>query len=639
MRLLFEWIKCDEHGLFDDCGINFTDDYIISYDSNTQVLTIKVNESHIPLNFYSLNGSNVVKQVTCILGKNGNGKTSLLQHLFKTDVLNMNSNLGNDLREHYPYWNTIQVYDKGDIIQIYHNQDSLKIDCEQVEFNVSKSLDERDFQTTKLFISNDQFVALNNNLTAYGYQAKAAYTPYDMHTMQFNFFNRITKLDNSILVWRNYYYLFSEHLRKNANQQHFQNILYLLFLRDILRNNKYEKFKYLKNAKIVFQSIGESDAFINTYNTYQLLTSYFGLKKIINHQINDKEIQDYAMRCGIRNVDFSLLHICAIHKFAKDSQKIEMKTISTVLATNLITEILLSLTDFKSINICDFKSYNIDELLKIFDSCLKKQDLAEENSDITLRIKGNEFNYFQTAYKSLKCLQSTILEVNKYEELEGNNLQFLDFIEQEIKAENYFILKYIWLSCGYSAGERAYLNILSDISALSYLQYFSDSALQGVNQNILLFLDEPDLYCHPTWQRQMLYELIETFELLYEKHSVHIIFATHSPLFLSDIPNSNVVLLDERKSEDHSLQTAKKKTFGANIFDLYNDEFLMESFIGKFAQHKIGEVIRKISTWSNLERFVSNEELHNAELIVDLVGEPILKNKLKSMLSKIRERY
>jgi len=342
------------------------------------------------------------------------------------------------------------------------------------------------------------------------------------------------------------------------------------------------------------------------------------------------------MRCLFHTI--KLKKIWRIKNTCKNLQKNKIETVFTILETNLSTEILLSLTDFKSINICELESYNIDELLKIFDNCLKKRDFDEQNFVDALRIKSKDFEYLKTAYASLIGLKSTILEVNQHKELDGNNLQLLNFIEQEIKSENYFILKYLWVSLGCSAGERAYLNILSDINSLPYLKYFSDSAVRGINRNILLFIDEPDLYCHPDWQRKMLYELIETFELLYEEHSVHIIFSTHSPLFLSDIPQENIVLLDKTEKGVSAVKKNMKQTFGANIFDLYNNSFLLDSFIGEFATQKIGAAIRKISEWYNQNIAIPCDELHKAEELVDLIGEPILKNKLKSILHQLQKR-
>ena len=129
MKLLFEWIKCDENGIFENCGINFTDDYCITYDSSSLILSIKKKQSHIPKKFYSLDGSNIVHQVTCVLGKNGSGKTSLLKHICKTDLLRM------EKPEAYPFWNTIQVFEFDGKINIYHNQGNISVECDE-PFNI-----------------------------------------------------------------------------------------------------------------------------------------------------------------------------------------------------------------------------------------------------------------------------------------------------------------------------------------------------------------------------------------------------------------------------------------------------------------------------------------------------------------------
>ena len=72
----------------------------------------------------------------------------------------------------------------------------------------------------------------------------------------------------------------------------------------------------------------------------------------------------------------------------------------------------------------------------------------------------------------------------------------------------------------------------------------------------------------------------------------------------------------------------KKQTFGANIHTLLADGFFMDGgLMGEFAKSKIEEVIKYLND-KNLE-IKSKEE---AQKIINIIGEPILKNQLQKML-------
>ena len=643
MRLLFEWIKCDENKVFNNCGINFTDDYIISYDSDSHILRINKSDSRIPRNFYTMGGSNVVKQVTCILGKNGSGKTSLLKHIFKTDLISMED----DTKQNYPFWNTIQVIEYNSKLNIYHNQKEIAV--ESVEpyaiwdvtnrKTVNETLEDGCYaHLTKIFVSNDYTVALNSNFTNKGLQSHLAFTPYDIRVLQSGFFELITKQSNSILVWRNLFYKFNKYLQNNSNQQFFQNILYFLFFQTLVKSNKRDKFNYFHDVKITFQSIGKSDAYIELYALYDLITRQFTLEKIINNTVGIEEIEDFAKQQNIE-LDIDRLKICAIHGLIIKKLGVDCDSIYSNLRVNLITEILLSLSDFEA-NLCELKSYDdIEGLLQILEKRIENLKEVEEFGIDTKTIKQNELEYFKTANKSIEKLKYIIPKIESEEiVLLDENLSLVDYLYEEIRSKQSFVIKYFWLSYMCSAGERAFLNICSDLNSFLDFKYLSNYAINGINKNVLLILDEPDLYCHPEWQRKMLHEIIESLELLYQGYSFHIIFSTHSPLFLSDVPRENTVMLDKKENGVCVVERKDKQTFGANIFDLYNDSFLLDSFIGEFAQQKISAIIRKISVWYSQDIKVPKNDLRETAAIIDLIGEPILKNKLNNMLRQIQER-
>ena len=134
---------------------------------------------------------------------------------------------------------------------------------------------------------------------------------------------------------------------------------------------------------------------------------------------------------------------------------------------------------------------------------------------------------------------------------------------------------------------------------------------------INIIFDEIELYFHPEYQRRFVFELLERLDSLKKGthipkiKGINILFCTHSPFILSDIPKQNVLFLGDKKDF---------KTFGANITTLLSNSFFMENLIGEFAKNKINDVIRWIT-----------QDKEDILKTIRLIDEPILRNKLVEM--------
>lgn len=629
MRLLYEWIKCDSSKIIEDCGINFSSDYSIEFNSTNNNLSIEKTGTTLPINFYSTDGSNTINQITCLVGKNGSGKSSILKHLYHTDVLSIDENINNN----YPSWNTIQVFEKDNQIIVLHNQPDLNVKTALRNCRVT-SVDS--LETTKIFLTNDAFCYLNDHSVNKKSQLKIAFTPYDIDVLKSNFFDRILNY-NTDFISAGRLYKINEFFKSKSNPNHFQNILYLVLLQHLMTDGAKDKFPYLRNMKIIFSKMAQSNQFINDFSYSKQLINRFTLERILKNKISDNDIDQEVKRLNFVRVKNEVLELCACYNYVEKNLKSNKETAYTNLLINLTTEILFAIYDL-DINIFFLKSFDIDYLLGIMKEGI--ENYREEDDVWTFRsTKENELNYFKDAHSSLTKLEKILTKSNIIDEKDltpWDNKELLDFLVEEFKSNNSYILKYIWVSLGCSAGERAFLNLFSWVNSIPYIKHFSNCNIEGVNRNILLFIDEPDLYCHPEWQRKMVSELIKMVETQYRGHNVHIILSTHSPLFLSDIPNENVIRLSRDENGKILAEKVDEKTFGANIFDLYNNSFFLDAFIGEFAQKKINDAIKVIASAykSNIE--TTSEELYKASKIVDLIGEPVLKNKLYDMLSYIR---
>ena len=143
---------------------------------------------------------------------------------------------------------------------------------------------------------------------------------------------------------------------------------------------------------------------------------------------------------------------------------------------------------------------------------------------------------------------------------------------------------------------------------------------------INIIFDEIELYFHPEYQRRFVFELLEHLDSLKKGGNIdnikgiNILFCTHSPFILSDIPKENVLFLGGEMDF---------KTFGANITTSLASSFFMEYLIGEFAKTKITNIIEKLNRISNDKEDDNNKE--NILKTIRLIDEPILGNKLIEM--------
>src|SRR5690606_15645061 len=123
-------------------------------------------------------------------------------------------------------------------------------------------------------------------------------------------------------------------------------------------------------------------------------------------------------------------------------------------------------------------------------------------------------------------------------------------------------------------------------------------------KNVSIILDEVELYYHPDTQRELVNNICLSLENIKVKNevgieSIHVLFLTHSPFILSDIPAQNILRLEDGKPS----QKAFVQTFGANIHDLLaNDFFLENGFMGEFSKEKINETIGFINNKKRLDQ-------------------------------------
>ena len=181
-----------------------------------------------------------------------------------------------------------------------------------------------------------------------------------------------------------------------------------------------------------------------------------------------------------------------------------------------------------------------------------------------------------------------------------------------------------------SSGERQLLNSASSI--VYHLKNIANSKAQGlkiVYRNVNVVLEEVELYFHPEYQRRYIKYLLDQIKFAHLPSSmgINLLFVTHSPFILSDIPRQQVLFLRDGKM-DRSMQ---EDTFGANIHTLLQNGFFLGSLpIGEFAKEKISEMFKKL----NKSETLMNADYKLLSKEIPLVSEPLLRGQLMKLYSQ-----
>lgn len=187
--------------------------------------------------------------------------------------------------------------------------------------------------------------------------------------------------------------------------------------------------------------------------------------------------------------------------------------------------------------------------------------------------------------------------------------------------------------------EKTISNYIRKFSSIDYEEYTC--------KTLWLLIDEADLTYHPRWQKELVGNLVEFLPLILEDAQliIQVIFTTHSPILLGDMPGENVIYLTADKEGNVFVESNhNKSTFGQNIYLLFQDSFFMESPMGEFSSGKLNEIVKKIMGYKSridkgLKKGVIAEEateiysiLQDIRKQVQVFGDRVIYNKLVELI-------
>lgn len=271
---------------------------------------------------------------------------------------------------------------------------------------------------------------------------------------------------------------------------------------------------------------------------------------------------------------------------------------------------------------------------------INNYDRIKESVGLSLNITDSSFN-FKTYLDSNK-LPNNISDIIK--ELPPPFYKVQIFLNRNRSKNDKWSQTDEVLFSKLSSGEKQFAYMMS-----TYIYHLANlESIQKANQTnpkankrvaysmINMIFDEMELCFHPEYQRTFVNNLVSYIERaeLNKVFSFNIILTTHSPFILSDIPACNILALKDG-IPDNSFKN--ERTFAANIYDILGNNFFMETFIGEFASDEIDRIIKRLTNG----KVIAEKGKSIIKSKIELIGDDIIRIKLLEKLGgggDIRER-
>ncbi len=173
-----------------------------------------------------------------------------------------------------------------------------------------------------------------------------------------------------------------------------------------------------------------------------------------------------------------------------------------------------------------------------------------------------------------------------------------------------------------SSGHSAYLNMCAKINSAR------KSGEIWRKENVILLIDEGDIYLHPEKQLAYMDNLLKLLQTLYQGKKVQLIVTSNSPFIVSDIQSSNILYLERKEKKIEVVKSTISNTFASNVNVLLLDSFFVKNgLIGEYARKKIDSIIQDLQG-----RDIPESKHRHLEELIKIIGEPVIRRKLETML-------
>ena len=617
MKIVYFWTDKIFGETTYDKGFNLSCDYQVKFEFNQCKLEINKNPK-CPPNFYGRNISDII----AIVGENGVGKTTIIKELASRSY-----EMLYETRRSNQF---IEIYEENSELIIYYffNEKNLIISHDNINKINKIDIGKTEKKVINLGISSayisNSFDSLGRTTTeSLGILKNKTYAPAailsDISQSAKNEYGQAY----GNLIFKNIQYYAEKMNRSIFNN--YENYEAKNFIRTYLKapQNIISNFVGFKYAELGVLQFGYAFNISDDGLNYITTLKQFVVKHNDYFKINGGTdlfdecylniIAEAIIFFGIdKNDKLNLLGRYLIKIFLKamdmDFLDVAILEITPKILLNLIRD-----------NIVKYKiEYDILTLQYI------KNNLAQKEENLDIRwYKDLCEAILEYKYVDRAGIEFNIGKVQKKFKLK-NEEKFMLFYKSILDKKHSIFKRYIiFKRLPGSTGERAFLNLIGYID-----EFLSDS----IEKDVIIFIDEIDLYLHPRWQQLILKYLINWLEEVYSDRSIQLVITTHSPILLSDFTKERVIRLKkniESELNKETLVESPNLIFGANIQTLFYDNFFMDKgSIAELAKDKIKEALEIIESTKTLNESDIKYVKYIIKNIGDITVRKILQNKL-----------
>ena len=595
MELIYLW--CENYHNIHNCGFSFSHDWNVDYRKETKELFIHPNHLNKRVNPYP----NYISNITAIIGKNGTGKSSLL------DILG---------------WQFSDFqFEDASFFQVYYwgkNEFLINIFSDKDEHILISNINDN---SDDVHLKSKRRIIVNLNHETLTYKNECDESPFlfpkkrPLIPIQYFFPKEKIKINTEVHTPGDY-------------------IIDRFKVSECGFEDKYRFFcQYGNHQKKVYGGLLYGNV-------------YFEIKRPFNY--NEDSLEGLLER-----KEFQYFWGEEIPQINDQSKEGEVPH---------LTDIVKHMSP-KSECLISFLKYFLGIIMSYLSSEVKIKDIQRKNGDdygdflygllrdaeiIDKQYQKGKWDgiegYFHfcqiiDAFRKLPDdffdILSIIIPTDEWKECTNDLFKLFDNFTR-ITDPTLNRINYNWR--GMSDGEEQFVNVMHSLMSVI-------NSTNGLRHGIIL-LDEVDNKMHPETARRFLAALIDTLALTKvarRKGTFQIIFVSHSPLLISDVPSDSVLLLQKDDNGECRVSSPEVETFGSNIHELLATSFFMDRTMGLFAEQYIGSLSKdishlgdKLSSNQNAQYEVKEfaikiQQLHER---IDLIGEPVIRQLLEEKLEE-----
>ena len=426
--------------------------------------------------------------------------------------------------------------------------------------------------------------------------------------------------------------LFQDEFRKNRIEYSLET--YILVFKTSLKNKIYTNNKSL----IKKYSIIEKKELLNTY--YLLIDFSLGQNPIYNSKENYKK--NYSLepsRISMTASSGEFLGKIESNAF-NNNMKVNAVFFYFFIKKNKLEKILeeLQLPDLDILNFLKPSSYSGKNKKEKFEE-FKQNNLIFFNYNFKeIRTYEDLIKILGEDFRNIKIDALSIEDIKEFEKM-------FYFMSIEIKSNTELFFE------NFSTGQKL---------LISYFGIIARSILFRENKtSFFIVIDEIENSLHANWQKRII-KYLDIFlnaisKLSKETNEYKLLFLTHSPFLLSDLPKENVIFLEKDEKTGNCINATNKvdiNPFGANIHTLLSHGFFMKKgLMGEFAKDKIKSIIdyheelskKELTKKENKIQRDEEKEIYEKEhktkfwQIQSIIGDDYLKQVIKNHLVEIEK--